>query len=67
MPTGQAWAMQSLTCLRGSMEKELISPVSELKAFLESELDRLESYQGSPELHNFCIEPLNSPFRVSLS
>ncbi|RYV02062.1 nucleotidyltransferase [Shewanella sp. OPT22] len=50
-----------------SLEKELAPAVSELNSFIESELDRLESYQGFPEIDKLHMESLNSLFRVSVS
>lgn len=49
-----------------SLEKEFAPAVPDLNAFIESELDRLESYQGSPQ-KNSHMESLNSLFRVSVS
>lgn len=50
-----------------SLEKELAPAVPELNAFIESELERLESYQGFTEMDKSHMESLNSLFRVSVS
>jgi uncharacterized protein len=50
-----------------SLEKELAPPVAELNSFIEEELNRLESYQGSPKLDKVRMESLNSLFRVCVS
>ncbi|WP_422472639.1 DNA polymerase beta superfamily protein [Endozoicomonas sp. ALB032] len=50
-----------------SLEKENAPAVPELNSFIESELNRLENYQGSPDIDKSHMESLNSLFRLSLS
>ncbi|ABO22471.1 nucleotidyltransferase domain-containing protein [Shewanella loihica] len=50
-----------------SLEKEYAPAVPVLNAFIESELDRLENYQDSPQRNSSHMESLNSLFRVSIS
>ncbi len=50
-----------------SLEKEYAPAVPVLNAFIESELDRLENYQDSPQKNSSHMESLNSLFRVSVS
>ena len=50
-----------------SLEKELAPAVPELNLFIESQLERLESYQEVPDKDRKHMESLNSLFRVSVS
>lgn len=50
-----------------SLEKELASPITELNRFIESELQRLASFAGSPEGGGQIMNDLNLLFHETLS
>lgn len=50
-----------------SLEKELAPPITELNSFIESELQRLESFSDGPEKSGQIMRDLNSLFHETLS
>ena len=50
-----------------SLEKELAPPITELNHFIESELQRLESFAESPDKGEQVMNDLNSLFHETLS
>lgn len=50
-----------------SLEKELAPPITELNHFIESELQRLESFAESPDKGGQIMNDLNSLFHETLS
>ena len=50
-----------------SLEKELAPPIRELNSFIETELQRLESYSNSPEKGEKIMNDLNRLFHETLN
>ncbi|MFG1490709.1 nucleotidyltransferase domain-containing protein, partial [Oceanospirillum sp. HFRX-1_2] len=49
-----------------SLEKELAPPIPELNSFIESELERLESFAESPDKSGQIMNDLNTLFHEAL-
>lgn len=67
IPAGSALDNEIASLLvrkKQSREKELIPVVPALNAFVEHELERLEAFQGSPDVDKVHLQSLNALLRA---